>query len=223
MEYLKPKRKKDLVNTMRMLNANNYLIYADDPNNKNHPGAYVVMKGSYSYGMEQYSYFNFEIGSVIGQYEIGDDLIIFEVEINAEELGGKKAVYYSYYSIKDEKFIKFPVKINRIYKEVANFVNLKENENDRDRFAIQMSCNGCNGIYLKHNTVDFYVGLPKFNLITDVYSTFRNKVFNTRNFKDVQKIIEQDYEDEKIFDFWCNKMNYDSRNVESELVLLKKL
>ena len=27
MEYLKPKRKKDLVNTMRMLNANNYLIY----------------------------------------------------------------------------------------------------------------------------------------------------------------------------------------------------
>ena len=35
MEYLKPKRKKDLVNTMRMLNENNYLIYADDPNNKN--------------------------------------------------------------------------------------------------------------------------------------------------------------------------------------------
>ncbi len=222
MEYLKPKRKKDLVNTMRMLNANNYLIYADDPNNKNHPGAYVVMKGSYSYGMEQYSYFNFEIGSVIGQYEIGDDLIIFEVEINAEELGGKRAVYYSYYSIKDEKFIKFPVKINRIYKEVVNFVNLKEKKDDKDKFAVQIQCTGCNGIYLRNHTVDFYVGLPSFRLVTNVYSTLRGEEFNTRNFKDVQKIIEQDYERELIMNQVYKEMNYDPKGVEAERVLLKK-
>ena len=223
MEYLKPKRKKDLVNTMRMLNANNYLIYADDPNNKNHPGAYVVMKGSYSYGKEQYSYFNFEIGSVIGQYEIGDDLIIFEVEINPEELGGKKAVYYSYYSIKDEKFIKFPVKINRIYKEVVNFVNLKEKKDDKDKFAVQIQCTGCNGIYLKHNTVDFYVGLPSFRLVTNVYSTLRGEELNTRNFKEIQKIIEQDYERELIMNQVYKEMNYDPKGVEAERVLLKKL
>ena len=222
MEYLKPKRKKDLVNTMRMLNANNYLIYEDDPNNKNHPGAYVVMKGSYSYGMEQYSYFNFEIGSVIGQYEIGDDLIIFEVEINAEELGGKKAVYYSYYSIKDEKFIKFPAKLNRIYKEVVNFVNLKEKKDDKDKFAVQIQCTGCNGIYLRDHTVDFYVGLPSFRLVTNVYSTLRGEEFNTRNFKEIQKIIEQDYERELIMNQVYKEMNYNPKGVEAERVLLKK-
>ncbi len=222
MEYLKPKRKKDLVNTMRMLNANNYLIYADDPNNKNHPGAYVVMKGSYSYGMEQYSYFNFEIGSVIGQYEIGDDLIIFEVEINAEELGGKRAVYYSYYSIKDEKFIKFPAKLNRIYKEVVNFVNLKEKKDDKDKFAVQIQCTGCNGIYLRDHTVDFYVGLPSFRLVTNVYSTLRGEEFNTRNFKEIQKIIEQDYERELIMNQVYKEMNYNPKGVEAERVLLKK-
>jgi len=222
MEYLKPKRKKDLVNTMRMLNANNYLIYADDPNNKNHSGAYVVMKGSYSYGMEQYSYFNFEAGSVIGQYEIGDDLIIFEVEINAEELGGKKAVYYSYYSIKDEKFIKFPVKLNRIYKEVVNFVNLKEKKDDKDKFAVQIQCTGCNGRYLRDHTVDFYVGLPSFRLVTNVYSTLRGEEFNTRNFKEIQKIIEQDYERELIMNQVYKEMNYNPKGVEAERVLLKK-
>ena len=223
MEYLMPKRKKDLVDTMRMLNENSYLIYEEDITNPANSNSYTVAKGSYLYGIEKYQYFNFDYGTVIGQYEIGNDLIIFEVEITTENLGYKKYYYYEYYSISEDKFLKFPAKITRISKRLVNVVNLKENDSDKDKYALHVSCNGYNGKILKNNTVDFFIGLPRFNLVTDVYSSLQDKVIKTRKFDDIKKIINQDYEDECTINYWYKIMNYDASSEDAEVKLLRKI
>lgn len=226
MEYVKFKRKDDLIGTIQSITKNEHLIYIDE---KYGPS------DSYSVNRVKFSLDDKIIGKRIrfdtpfsnwisGQYEITPDIILFEITMPVDDFGKNVIKYYQGYSIKDDKKIIIPVLIELEKNE--SIIRLKNEEDGSDRFVLHINANGYGSGDKRHtlwnNSVDYFLEIPSLKLLPNAYSSLRDKSIEISSVDDIKRIIDEDIVYEEIVNSFEKNKPFDVKNPRAEMLILKK-